>query len=493
MKGSIKTLANDTIIYGLSSVLGRFLSFILTPIYTNYLLPVEYDFVIYSFSIVAFLNVIYALGMESAYFRFYNFENKEESKKAFTNSYITNNLIAIFITMFFLFSSQYFGYKIASNKISNPGFLFFVAMLMPMMDSLTYVPFAHLRMSRQAKKFAILKFLTILITVILNFVFLIYFQLQALGVFLAQIIGSSIAFFYFIPIIKDNILLNIDTKLFKNMLKFAIPTIPASLSSIILQVADRPILKELTQSEMAITTYQVNYRLGIPMMIFVTVFEYAFKPFYLSLIKESNIKETLSRIFTYFTLIGCLLFLIFSFFIEYLVRLPFIGGKLINPIYWDGLNIVPIILSAYFFNGLFVNFSAGFIIEKQTKYLPISVGIAAIVNIVANFILIPIYGYIGAAWATFLSYFVSMLILYILSRNVYSIKYEWKRVFLIIISTIIIFISNYLIVINFGDMEKFLTKVAFIFLFLFMLYIFGFFNRQEMSIIRNILKFKKNV
>lgn len=490
MKNKIKSLASDTIIYGLSSILGRFLTFILTPIYTNYLTTPQYDFVIYSYSIIALLNILYVFGMETAYFRFYNFEDKEESKKVFSNSFIFISLLTCLFTIVFLIFSKPIGSAIASSELENPTFLVFLALLIPLFDLLTYIPFGFLRMSRQAKRFAITKFVIIVITVFLNFLFLIGFDMQAEGVFYAQIIGSIITVIYFIPIFKENFVFNIDNKLLKHMLKFGIPTLPASMSAIILQVADRPILKELTNSELAITTYQVNYRLGIPMMIFVTVFEYAWKPFYLSTYKEEDAKKSFARILTYFTLVSSFIFLFFSFFMEFIVKVPFIGGKLINPKYWQGLHIIPIVLLAYFFNGLYTNFTAGFIIEKKTKLLPFSVGIAAIVNIISNFILIPIYGYTGAAWSTLIAYFISAFIIYFQSRRIYPIDYEWSRIgLLILLCTIIFFISVYVIIPTIY--LSVLFKIFLIIIYIFMLFIFGFFNSNEQQFIKSFIKFNR--
>ncbi|HRP02117.1 MAG TPA: polysaccharide biosynthesis C-terminal domain-containing protein [Candidatus Kapabacteria bacterium] len=490
MKSKLKSLAGETIIYGLSSILGRFLSFILTPVYTNYLDTNQYDFVIYSFSIVALLNVVYSFGMETAYFRFYNFDNQEQSKKAFSNAYLFINGISLIFTLILVIGSDFFGNLIASKGVQSVGYLFILAILMPFIDALTYIPYGYLRMSRQAKAFAITKFLAILVTVCLNFLFLIPFHMQAEGVFLAQIIGSFCLFLYFLPILKRNLRFNIDSTLIRQMLKFGIPTIPAAISSIILQVADRPILKELTNSDLAITTYQVNYRLGIPMMIFVTVFEYAWKPFYLSNYKDEDSKELYARILTYFTLVSSFIFLFFSFFMVYFVQVPFIGGKLINPKYWEGLNIIPIILVAYFFNGMFTNFSAGFLIEKQTKYLPLAVGLAAIINVVANFILIPMFGYEGAAWSTLIAYMFSAVVLYYYSLKVYPIKYEWGRIAIIIVAVATVFAISKVLLIN-SVIYGILFKVALILAYLAILVIFGFFSKEELQSIRNFIKFRK--
>jgi len=202
-----------------------------------------------------------------------------------------------------------------------------------------------------------------------------------------------------------------DRTLLMEMLRFGLPTLPASLSAIVLQIADRPILKAMTNSS-EVAMYTVNYRLGIPMMLLVSIFEYAWKPFYLTHYEDEEHERLFSRVLTYFTLFSGIFFLLVGFFMEFLVRMPFIGGKFINPEYWSGMGIIPIILGGYYFNGMFTNFSAGFHIKKKTEYLPLTIGLAAIVNVVMNIVLIPYYGIYGAAWATFVAYLVSAIAAY---------------------------------------------------------------------------------
>jgi O-antigen/teichoic acid export membrane protein len=489
MFSKIKKFGSETIIYGMATVLGRFLNFLLTPMYSNLLQGKEYEFIIYIYALLAFVNVIYSFGMESAFFRFFSKENSGESKKVFTHSFYMINIISLVFTLIIIFNSNFLAESLAGPDVLNASYLIQIVALIPFLDALILIPMGYLRMTNQAKKFAAIRFVMIAFAVFLNFLFLKVFEMQSEGVIYSQLIASFLGVVYLLPIIIKNFLLKLDVIILIKMLKFGLPTLPANLAAIILQVADRPILKALAQSSEEIVTYQVNYRLGIPMMIFVTVFEYAWKPFYLSNYSESNAKEIFSRIFTYFTLVAALIFLLVSMFISLILKMPGIGGKyFINPEYWHGLYIVPIILAAYFFNGIFTNISSGFLIMKETKYLPFIVGFSAIVNVVANFILIPILGFAGAAWATLIAYFISAVVIYHFSRKIYYIQYEWKRIFIIVISTLIIFVLDKYLSTIFTDYIGFGIKIILLVLFLVSLKTFKFFSIDEIKLLKKLFR-----
>jgi O-antigen/teichoic acid export membrane protein len=222
--------------------------------------------------------------------------------------------------------------------------------------------------------------------------------------------------------------------LLKDMLAFGLPTVPSNFSSIMVQVADRPIMLMLTSASV-VGMYQTNFRLAIPMMMFVTVFEYAWKPFYLNHRDDPGAKEIFARVFTVFTAVCGVIFLLTVFFIEYVVSMPFPGGRgrFINPEYWEGMTIIPIVMIAYFFNGVFINMAAGLHIQKRTAFFPVATGIAAVISVAATWLLVPIYGLEGAAWAKVVAYLVSAIILYVFVQRIYPMKYEWGKVLAIIL------------------------------------------------------------
>jgi len=376
------------------------------------------------------------------------------------------------------------------TKLPNSIDLVRLSVIIPFLDSFLLVPLALMRMTRKAGRFALSRFLMIVIAVSLNVLFVVQFHWGAMGVIIAQLIATFSGILFFAKDVIEYINLKFDFKLFKQMLIFGIPTLPATFSGIILQVADRPIMKMLT-TDRNLAIYTINYRLGIPMMMFVLMFEYAWKPFYLSHYEDADAKKLFARILTYFTVVAAFVFLGVGFFIEYIVKVPFIGGKFINPIYWQGMHIIPVILLAYYFNGVFNNLACGFQINKKTGYLPIAVGVAAITNLVMNFILIPIIGYDGAAYATLAAYFISAVILYILTFKVYPNNYEWKRLSIIIITTGIIYLAVSYLSSSFHIFTSLITKLAGLVLFGFILWLFRLFTPEEIKSIKRLFKRNK--
>jgi O-antigen/teichoic acid export membrane protein len=267
----------------------------------------------------------------------------------------------------------------------------------------------------------------------------------------------------------------------KEMLIFGFPVMIANLPAMLLQVFDRILMPYLKVTNAELNNYSVNYKLGIPMMLIVSMFEYAWKPFFLSHYKDEDAKAVFSRVFTYFTMLSVIVFLVVGFFMTFIVRMPFIGGKFINPIYWNGMVIIPIILGGYFFNGAITNFSAGFYITKKTKYIAITMWVAAIANIILNIYLIPIYGYIGAAWATFLAYLIGAIIAFFLNDRVYKINYEWKRIGLLIGSALLCYFpTDYLLKHVSNQYLNFGIKFAVMGIFIVLLKVFGFFTATEL-------------
>lgn len=483
--GRMRSLAGDTLIYGVFTIIGRFLTFLLTPLYSNYMTASEVGDIQNINAVFAFLLIIYSFGMESAYFRFYDKNDVEQSKKVYSHSFIFMVIGSLILSgIFYGLTDSFYP---AFFSLPNAKQLYQVSILIPLTDIMMFVPYCYLRMARKAKMFATLKFILIIVAVVLNYVFLVNFSMGAMGSLLAQVIANIVGLLMFIPNIILNLKLNFDKKLFKDMFYFGLPTVPASFSQIVLQLSDRPILKYLKGSAEA-GMYGINYRLGIPMMMFVSVFEFAWKPFYLSHFEDEDAKKLFARIFTYFTLICAIVFLLTSLFISDAVKMPFVGGRFIKPDYWSGMFIIPVVLIAYYFNGAFNNFAAGLQITKNTKYFPIAVTAAAAVNIGLNFLLIPTYGYQAAAWTTLIAYIVSAVILYYFSHKVYPIEYEWKRIFILVGVTALIYLPIKYFMPHLPILLSIAIKLASIVLFLVILKASGFFTVAELKQIKRIFK-----
>jgi len=418
MRAKIKLLASDAAIYGVTTLLTRSMSFLLTPLYTNALSNrAEFGVYAYLYSLLAFVNVIYAFGLDTAFLRFFSAKDPHKTEQAFSFSWWMIALIGIVSTIVILFSAD--GIANWIPDLAGNGDLIRAIALM-------------------AKRFAVLRVLNVAINVCLNIILVAYPKMGLMGIVIAGIRSSFLAVLGVMPIIMQWLRIKFDAELSKEMMRFGVPTMPSAFSGMMLQVADRPIMTSIAGADMT-GLYQANYRLGIPMMMLVAVFEFAYKPFYLSHHKDEDSPQLFARIFTYFMIFACAVYLLISLFINDIVQLSFGGISLIHESYWQGLGIIPIILAAYIWNGIATNMALGMHVSKKTVWLPIATGIAAVVNIILTFVLVPILGIYGGAWATFIAYAVSAIILWYISSRLYPIPYEWSRLFGTVIVTVMLF------------------------------------------------------
>ncbi|MCX8057320.1 MAG: polysaccharide biosynthesis C-terminal domain-containing protein [Ignavibacteria bacterium] len=425
MKSDLRQLGKETAIYGISTILSRFLNFLLVPFYTNVFTQAEYGIITNVYAYIAFFYIIYLYGMESAYFKFASSKelgNETETfSTAFNSVFITSLIFSSIISLLKNPISSLFSLTEEHEIIVNlvAGILFF--------DAISNIIFARLRFHNKAMKFATFKTINIVFTVLLNIVLILKLNFRMEGVFISNIVASFLTFILIIPDLIKSYKLKIDRRILIGLLKFGLPFIPSGFAAMVTNVIDRPILLALTDAS-TVGIYQANYKLGIFMMLYVSMFQYAWQPFYLKKAKEQNAKELFARVFTYFTIFGLTIFVFLTLFIEDIIRIRVFGYYLIGKNFWSGVYIVPIVLLGYLFNGFYINFVAGLQIEKKTQYLPFVTGLGAIVNLVANFLLIPFLGMLGAAYATLVAYLSMAVYQYKLSQKFYEIKYEWRKV-----------------------------------------------------------------
>jgi O-antigen/teichoic acid export membrane protein len=486
MLENIKRLGKDTAIYGTSTIVGRLLNFLLIPFYTNVLKPEEYGITAYIYSLIAFMNVLYNYGMESAYFKYSSTLEIGSKKQNFSVPFFSTFFSSLLFSALIISLSHPI-----SNTINLPAnfhrIIYYSAFIL-FFDAIVIIPFANLRQNCKARKFALIKTINILVNVTMNIILLVVYRYGIEGIFISGLIASFITWALLLPTIVSNLEFKFSSPLYKALLKFGLPSLPAGFAAMMLQVIDRPILRALT-NDSAVGIYQANYRLGIFMMLVVSMFDYAWKPFFFATAKEEKAKEIFSRVTTYFYLFMVIVFLIISLFIDNLVGIRVLNRYIIHPSYWIGLNIVPVVLAAYLFNGLSLSFSAGLYIQKKTAYLPIITIISAIANVFFNFLLIPKMGIMGAAIATLISYAVMAITTFYFSQKIYPVVYEFKRILIITTSvsvslllckTLSIFISTILI------------RCVSIILFFGLLYIFKFFRTEELDVSLRYLKRKKS-
>jgi O-antigen/teichoic acid export membrane protein len=484
MREKIKSLSKDTLIYGTSTVIQRFLVFILVPLYTNKFPPSEFGIVSNLFAYIAILNVFFSIGFESGYFKFASTLEMGSKKENFSLPFIS-----VFINSLILSSIIFFlPYTIAPlfqlDAAHAP--LLKYASLILFFDAIVLIPFAYLRLHRRAKQFGALKVISISINVALNIILIFGYNWGIEAVFISNAAASGVTFLIFIPLILKNISFTFNKELYKEMLRFSLPIIPAGIGASFVQVIDRPILTYLT-NDTTVGIYQANYRLGILMMLFVSIYEFAWRPFFLQTAKEANAKQIFSRIMTLFIFAMCVIFLLLSFYLEDIIKIPLpVRGYLIGKSYWGGIGIVPIVLAGYLLYGIYVNLMAGIYIEKKTKYLPLITGIGAAVNVAVNFALIPKFGMTGAAYATLLSYFAMMVGIYITANKFYKIDYELSKIYLIAFSTIATF-AMYSFTAG-TVLHEWYLKIIFVALFFVLIFAFKIVTLKDIKNLRSIKK-----
>jgi len=425
MLAQIRRLGTDTAIYGISTVIGRFLSFLLVPVYTNVIRPGENGIVANVFSILAFLNILWMYGMESAYFKYSSTAEIGSPRQNFSTPFLSLCVTSLVLSGVMAALSGSVASWMSVPAEHRTIVLYAAGILF--CDTLAIVPFASLRMGRKPFLFASLKVLNICVNVGCTLLFLVVFHMGVEGIFLSGLIASVVTVLSLAPTIVGQFTTEFSLPLFKALLKFGLPYIPAGLASIVVQVIDRPIMLFLT-SLSVVGIYQVNYRLGIFMMLVVSMYDFAWRPFFLSHASEPGAKPLFARALTYSVAGMTGVFLIVSFFIGDVVRVRIFGRYIIHPDYWGGLPIVPVVLLAYIFLGIYNNLVAGVYIEKKTQRLPAITLAGAVTNIVANFCLIPVMGMMGGAVATLLAYAVMALVLYFDARKFYPVRYEWGRI-----------------------------------------------------------------
>jgi len=478
MFDKLKELTKDTAIYGISTMVGRFLNFILVPFYTNIFAPSDYGIVQLLYAYLAILNIVFIYGLDSAYLKFAAFKDIGDDKDNFSTPYIAVFATSLLISLLIVINVNVIGTSFGISAQYN--YLIYLAIAIIFVDANAVIPFLKLRLERRAKIFSLFKIINICVNIFLNLYLILVLKWGIEAVFVSNLIATVVSLLLVSPTIIKNFKFKFHTLLFKRMIKFGLPFLPAGFAVMLVQVIDVPILQKLTDLK-TVGIYKANYKLGIFMMLFVNMFQYAWQPFFLQNAKDPSAREMFSKVLTYFVLVGSILLIVLSLFINDVAQIKIAGYSLIGSQYWSGLNIIPIVLLAYLINGMYVIFSAGIYIEEKSIYVPIITGLGALVNVVVNFVLIPVLNITGAALATLASYFVMALGYYYVTQKFYKVKYELKRIGHIFLAVLLVGILFYYLH-STGNLY-FYYKVILLILFSLYLY-FVAVNRNEIKLIR---------
>ena len=467
MSNPIKKLAGQTVVYGLGTILPRFLNYFLVPILTRAFLPAEYGINGELYSIISFLNVIFTYGMETTFF---NFNSKLENKADVYNTALLSLLSTslVFSLILITLSSTIAAELSTPNATYSSQFIIWCVLIIAS-DAVMSIPFAKLRSENKALKFSFLK----LFNVAVNFgltVFFISFCKVAYdnqdGSFLAEIYNPEIGIGYcFLANLIANLLtlvllskqilsvrFNLNTELLKEMLKYTWPLIILGLAGMINEVLDRIILKQLmpnkAEAQVAQGVYSACYKIAILITIFIQAFRFAAEPFFFGKAKEKDSKGTYAFVMKYFVIFCLFLFL------ATLLNLDWIKYIIDKP-YWGGLKVVPILLLANVCLGVVYNLSIWYKLSGQTKYGAYISITGAVITIVINVIFVPEYSYVACAWATLAAYGSMMVLSYLWGQKNFPIKYNVKA--MTVYTAITIFL--YLLSLTYSGMENTVAKI----------------------------------
>ena len=431
-----KKLFKQTFIYGLATVLPRILSVILVPLYVEYLLPEEYG--IYA-SLMAFLilgNVLLSYGMETAFFRFVTKKgdtNQEVVESTTLTSLTVSALIFLVITLLFKGPLA----EISEFKVEYVVYGLWILAL----DALVVLPFVWFRVNEKPMRYAVIKILNVCINLALNlFFFLILPKLaehsefwnswwnpenKVAYIFISNLVASGLTLVMVLPI-YFKIGFGFDLVIWKKMIKYAIPVLIAGIAFSVNEAFDRILLKYLLPenvAEVQVGLYSACYKLGMFMTLFVMAFRLGIEPFFFNYSNQSNAKATYAAITKYFTLFGCVILLVVIIYIDVFKRI-----LIPNSQYWEALKIVPLILLANLFLGIYHNLSVWYKVTDRTKFGAYISVVSAIITLVLNYVLIPYIGYIGSAIATLAAYGSMMVLSYLYGRKYYDVPYDLKKI-----------------------------------------------------------------
>jgi len=448
---SIRRLAGQTAIYGIPSILGRFLNYLLVPLYTyGILTQQQYGIVNVFYSYTALLMVILTYGMETAFFRF----SEAESDKA--RVYSTGLISLLITTTGFLFFIHLFPGTIASwiDYPQYQNFILWFAWILAL-DVISAIPFARLRALNRPVLFATIKSVNILTNIFFNLFFLLFcpFLLGHFGdalpgkiirliyrpdwvieyIFISNLLASLLTLILLVPqILKLRWVL--DLRLWKRMLIYSLPLMLAGMAGIINETFDRLLLRYLLplspeNAEIQVGIYSACYKVAILMVLFIQAYRFAAEPFFFSQMKNQDAKVVYARVMDYFIIAVSVIFLVTMLFLD-TVFIHFTGPK-----FRSARNVIPILMMAKLFLGIYYNLSIWYKLTGKTLWGALLTIIGAVITLGLNVFWIPrssdhlIYGYLGSAWATFICYTTMMVLCYLIGQKYYRIRYNLKKFF----------------------------------------------------------------
>ena len=450
----LKQLLSQTAVYGLSSIVGRILGYLLVPLYTRVLVEAVYGEVVELYSYIAVLLIILTYGMETAFLRFA--KSKQDAKKVFGTAFTSIFTTSIFFIILLFFYkngiADLIQYSAKPEYIVNVGFILFF-------DAINTIPYANLRLQDRAQRFVAIRLTGIFANIGLNLFFILFipFLLKNYSdlaivqwissyydadnkvdyIFISNVVSSGLQTLMFLPEWLK-IKITFDFKLWKKMMAYALPLLIFGLAGAVNEVIDRVLLKYLLPENIAMAQvgiYGAVYKVSIIMTIIIQAYRYAAEPFFFAQEKHKEAKIMYANMMKYFVMVTSVVFLATMLYMDIVIY--FVGEN-----FRSGAPVIPILLMANLFLGIYYNLSVWYKLTDKTKYGAYISIFGAIITLSLNFYWIPRIGYTGSAWATFICYGSMVIISYLFGRKYYPIPYDLKRILSYLAVAVILYFAT---------------------------------------------------
>ncbi len=471
----LKSLAKDTAIYGLSSIVGRFLNYLLVPLYTAVLPAASggYGVVSNVYAYTALILVLLTFGMETGFFRFAN-KQDEQPEKVYANSLLfVGGLSLCFVTLCMLSLHP------ISSFLEYPDHPDYVGMMIVVvaLDSFQCIPFAYLRYKMRPIKFAAIKLFNIIGNIGLNLFFLLlcpYLAQHAPStvswfynpdylvgyIFVSNLIMSAVQMFFFIPELRG-FSYRMDRVLMKRMISYSFPILIFGVVGILNQTIDKmiyPFLFDDRQEGLVqLGIYSATSKVAMVMAMFTQAFRYAYEPFVFGKNKDADNRKVYASAMKYFFIFSLLAFLAVMCYMDVL-------KYMVARDYWEGLSVVAIVMLAEILKGIYFNLSFWYKLTDETRWGAYFSLIGCAILLLMNIWLVPLYGYVASAWASVAGYGVITLLSYVIGQKKYPVHYPLHSMFLyLLLAGVLFFLSQYVIIENLFFRLAFRTALLIVF------------------------------
>jgi len=451
----IKSLAKDTAIYGMSSIVGKFLNWCLTPLYTYLLVPEEYGIIVNLYAWIGLILILLTYGLETGFFRFANDPGKSDPQTVYstcmTSLIVTTFLFLGLILTFLTPVSE------ALQCSRHHEYIVMIALIVSL-DVFSALPFAYLRYKLRPLRFASLKLLNIALTIAFNLFFLLacpalfrshpewisWFYNPGYGagyILVSNVIASFTMLMLLTPEIFG-IRWHFDYALLRRILRYSFPLLILGLAGIMNQNLDKILypylITDQNEAMNQLGIYGANAKIAVVMIMFTQAFRYAYEPFIFARTQGEDKRKTYALAMKFFIIADLLIFLGVMFYLD-IIR------YFIDPRYFAGLKVVPIIMMAELFSGIFFNLSLWYKLTDRTQWGVYFSLVGLIIIVGVNVAFVPRYGYIACAWAAFACYFTMMFLSWLAGQRYYPIDYDLKAIGKYLLLALVLYALAFLI------------------------------------------------